>query len=162
MSTCASSQIRAKMRPALWRLQRACLSSALARSVIHCLGAPSQAAGTFTSTTPGRPHARGATSWTRASWPHAPSLPARPAPSSHPRAAGVRVRPSAARSVLSAASPVCQACEACTLCGCSHCTRMQSACCRGACACRCPRNSWCHFCCRASLQLWEQRAEAAS
>ncbi len=54
----------------------------------HWLRGPSQAAGTFTNTTLGRPHARGATSWTRASWPRVPSLPARPAPSSHPRAGG--------------------------------------------------------------------------
>lgn len=54
----------------------------------HWLRGPSQAAGTFTNTTLGRPHARGATSWTRASWPRVPSLPARPAPSSHLRAGG--------------------------------------------------------------------------
>ncbi len=76
--------------------------------------------------------------------------------------AGVRVGPSAARSVLSAAFPVCQACEACTLCGCGHCTRVRSACHKGACACRRHCNTWCRFCCRASQQLWEQRAGAAS
>jgi hypothetical protein len=64
------------------------LSSAFTSSVKRWFGVPPQAAGTFTSTTPGRPHARGATSWTRASWQRAPSPPARPAPSAHPRAGG--------------------------------------------------------------------------